>query len=155
SRLDTVTVTARKREETLQDVPISVTAFTADALDKLNVTDISDLQGKVPNLTIYAARGSNSTLTAYIRGIGQSDPLWGFEPGVGIYLDDVYVARPQGALLDVFDVERIEVLRGPQGTLYGKNTVGGAIKYISRALPTETEGFASFTLGNYAERDLK
>lgn len=155
SKLDTVTVTARKREETLQDVPISVTAFTADALEKLNVTDISDLAGKVPNLTIYAARGSNTTLTAYIRGIGQSDPLWGFEPGVGIYLDDVYVARPQGALLDVFDVERIEVLRGPQGTLYGKNTVGGALKYISRALPTETEGFAQVTLGNYAERDFK
>ncbi|HJU39121.1 MAG TPA: TonB-dependent receptor, partial [Tahibacter sp.] len=155
SKLDTVTVTARKREETLQDVPISVTAFTAESLDKLNVTDISDLAGKVPNLTIYAARGSNTTLTAYIRGIGQSDPLWGFEPGVGIYLDDVYVARPQGALLDVFDVERIEVLRGPQGTLYGKNTVGGAIKYISRALPTETEGFGQVTLGNYAERDFK
>ena len=96
----------------------------------------------MPNLTIYAARGSNSTLTAYIRGVGQSDPLWGVDPGVGIYLDDVYIARPQGALLDVFDVERIEVLRGPQGTLYGKNTIGGAIKYISRGLPTETDGFA-------------
>ncbi|UXI69453.1 TonB-dependent receptor [Tahibacter amnicola] len=155
ARLDEVTVTARKREETLQDVPISVTAFTAQALEKLNVSDISDLAGKVPNLTIYAARGSNSTLTAYIRGIGQSDPLWGFEPGVGIYLDDVYIARPQGALLDVFDVERIEVLRGPQGTLYGKNTVGGALKYISRPLPAETEGFASVTVGNYAQRDIK
>jgi iron complex outermembrane recepter protein len=85
----------------------------------------------VPNLTIYAARGSSSTVTAYIRGVGQSDPLWGVDPGVGIYLDDVYIARPQGALLDVFDVERIEVLRGPQGTLYGKNTIGGAIKYVS------------------------
>ncbi len=132
--LETIKVTARKREETLQEVPVAVTAFTSEALDKLNVRDLSDLGAQVPNLTIYAARGSSSTLTAYIRAVGQSDPLWGVDPGVGIYMDDVYIARPQGALLDVFDVERIEVLRGPQGTLYGKNTIGGAIKYISKGL---------------------
>ena len=153
--LDAVQVTARKREETLQEVPVAVTAFTAETLDKLNIRDISDLDAQVPNLTIYAARGSSSTVTAYIRGVGQSDPLWGVDPGVGIYLDDVYIARPQGALLDVFDVERIEVLRGPQGTLYGKNTVGGAIKYISRGLPTETSGNASVTVGNYGQMDVK
>jgi len=130
--LDKITVTSRKREETLQEVPIAVTAFTAEALDRMAVEDLSDLDALVPNLTVYAARGSSSTVTAYIRGIGQSDPLWGVDPGVGIYLDDVYIARPQGALLDVFDVQRVEVLRGPQGTLYGKNTIGGAIKYISR-----------------------
>ena len=150
-----VTVTARKREETLQEVPVAVTAFTADALDRLNVEDLGDLDALVPNLTIYAARGSSSTVTAYIRGVGQSDPLWGVDPGVGIYLDDVYIARPQGALLDVFDVERVEVLRGPQGTLYGKNTIGGAIKYISRGLPAATDGFASVTVGNYGQLDVK
>ncbi len=153
--LDSIKVTARKREETLQEVPVAVTAFTAEALDKMNVQDISDLDGQVPNLTIYAARGASSTVTAYIRGIGQSDPTWGADPGVGIYLDDVYIARPQGALLDVFDVSRIEVLRGPQGTLYGKNTIGGAIKYISRGLPTQTEGFAQVTMGNYNQLDAK
>jgi len=153
--LDAVTVTARKREETIQDVPVAVTAFTADTLERLAVEDLGDLDAQVPNLTIYAARGSNSTVTAYIRGIGQSDPLWGVDPGVGIYLDDVYIARPQGALLDVFDVERVEVLRGPQGTLYGKNTIGGAIKYVSRGLPRETGGFASATLGNYGQADFK
>jgi iron complex outermembrane receptor protein len=153
--LDAVQVTARKREETLQEVPIAVTAFTAETLDKLNIRDISDLDAQVPNLTIYAARGSSSTVTAYIRGVGQSDPLWGVDPGVGIYLDDVYIARPQGALLDVFDVERIEVLRGPQGTLYGKNTIGGAIKYISRGMPTDTSGNASITAGNYGQLDVK
>jgi iron complex outermembrane receptor protein len=153
--LDAVTVTARKREETLQEVPVAVTAFTAATLDRLNVRDLGDLDAQVPNLTIYAARGSSSTATAYIRGIGQADPLWGVDPGVGIYLDDVYIARPQGALLDVFDVERIEVLRGPQGTLYGKNTIGGAIKYISRGLPQETDGFASVTVGNYNQLDVK
>ena len=99
--LEGIKVTARKREETLQEVPVAVTAFTADSLDKLNVEDLSDLDAQVPNLTIYAARGSSSTLTAYIRGVGQSDPLWGVDPGVGIYMDDVYIARPQGALLDL------------------------------------------------------
>jgi iron complex outermembrane recepter protein len=153
--LSTITVSARRREETLQDVPVAVTAFTPEALDKLNVNDISDLGAQVPNLTIYAARGSNSTVTAYIRGIGQADPLWGVDPGVGIYLDDVYIARPQGALLDVFDVSRIEVLRGPQGTLYGKNTIGGAIKYISRDLPTATEGYGQLTVGNHNQLDVK
>jgi len=147
--LDAVKVTARKREETLQDVPVAVTAFTPDVLDRLNISDLGDIGAQVPNLTLYAARGSTSTITAYIRGIGQSDPLWGVDPGVGVYIDDVYVARPQGALLDVVDVERIEVLRGPQGTLYGKNTIGGAIKYITRGLPQDTTGSASVTLGNY------
>ena len=153
--LDAITVTARKREETLQEIPVAVTAFTAEALDKLNVEDLSDLGGQVPNLTIYAARGASSTVTAYIRGVGQADPTWGADPGVGIYLDDVYIARPQGALLDVFDVSRIEVLRGAQGTLYGKNTIGGAIKYISRGLPQETEGYAQITVGNYNQLDAK
>ncbi|MFY2765144.1 TonB-dependent receptor [Arenimonas sp. MALMAid1274] len=153
--LEAVQVTARKREETLQEVPVAVTAFTPETLDKLNIRDISDLDAQVPNLTIYAARGSSSTVTAYIRGVGQSDPLWGVDPGVGIYLDDVYIARPQGALLDVFDVERVEVLRGPQGTLYGKNTVGGAIKYISRGMPTEFGGTAQVTIGNFNQLDVK
>lgn len=153
--LNQVTVTARKREETLQDVPIAVTAYTAEALDRLDVEDISDLGAFTPNLTIYAARGSTSTVTAYIRGIGQSDPLWGVDPGVGIYLDDVYIARPQGALLDVFDVERIEILRGPQGSLYGKNTIGGAIKYISSQLDEDFYGKVSLTAGQRSQMDIK
>ncbi|MCR6496120.1 TonB-dependent receptor plug domain-containing protein [Thermomonas sp. S9] len=153
--LESVKVTARKREETLQDVPVAVTAFTAGQLDRLDVKDLSNLDGQVPNLTIYAARGSNTTLTAYIRGVGQSDPLWGVDPGVGLYMDDVYIARPQGALLDVFDVDRIEVLRGPQGTLYGKNTIGGAIKYVSKGLRPDFNGFGSVAIGNYGQRDFK
>lgn len=154
-KLEAVTVTARKREETLQDVPIAVSAFTSAALFKQNVQNLGDLQGKVPSLQVYAARGSNTTLTAYIRGVGQADPTWGFDPGVGIYLDDVYMARPQGALLDVFDVNRIEVLRGPQGTLYGKNTIGGAIKYVSNPLPTKFGGSAEATVGTHGEKDIK
>ena len=122
-KLEAVTVTARRREESLRDVPVAVTAMNAEALDGLNVRNLGDLQGQVPSLSIYAARGSNTTLTTYIRGVGQSDPLWGVDPGVGIYLDDVFIARPQGALLEVFDTERIEVLRGPQGTLYGLSLI--------------------------------
>src|SRR5690606_33294773 len=150
-----ITVTARKREETLQEVPVAVTAYSSESLDNLNVEDIGDLDALVPNLTIYAARGSNSTVTAYIRGVGQADPLWGVDPGVGIYLDDVYIARPQGGLLDVFDVERIEVLRGPQGTLYGKNTIGGAIKYVSAPLEEDLYGNVSLTAGSFDQTDLK
>ncbi len=153
--LGAITVTARRREETLLEVPVSVTALTEPALERLNVTDLSNLQGQVPNLTIYAARGSSSTLTAYIRGVGQSDPLWGVDPGVGLYIDDVYVARPQGALLDVLDVDRIEVLRGPQGTLYGKNTIGGAIKYITKPLLPDPSANVRATIGSYRQADLR
>ena len=149
--LEVVKVTARKREESLQDVPVAVTALTAEQLDKLAIKDLGDLQGQVPNLTIYAARGSNTTITTFIRGVGQADPLWGVDPGVGIYFDDVYIARPQGALLDVYDVQRVEVLRGPQGTLYGKNTVGGAVKYVSKPLPQKTEGAVTLAMGSYGQ----
>lgn len=153
--LGEITVTARRREETLLEVPVSVTALTEPALERLNVTDLSNLQGTTPNLTIYAARGSSSTLTAYIRGVGQSDPLWGVDPGVGLYIDDVYIARPQGALLDVLDVDRIEVLRGPQGTLYGKNTIGGAIKYVTKPLLPDASASVRATIGNYRQADLR
>ena len=123
SPVEEVLVTARRREESLQDVPIAVSAYSAERLDDAGAVDITFLQQTTPNLTLQVARGSNSTLIAFIRGIGQQDPLWGFEPGVGLYVDDVYIARPQGAVLDIYDIERVEVLRGPQGTLYGRNTI--------------------------------
>ena len=154
-KVEVVTVTARRREESLQDVPVAVTAFSGQQLKELNVQNLGDLAGNVPNLTVFAARGNNTTITAYIRGIGQADPLWGVDPGVGIYLDDVYVARPQGGLLDVFDVQRIEILRGPQGTLYGKNTIGGAIKYVSNPLRKEPSASVSLDIGNFKQRDVK
>jgi len=154
TNLETIKVTARRYQETLQDVPIAVTAFTSRALFDQNVQDLSDLQGMVPNLQIGPTQGTSSTLTVYLRGIGQNNPLWGFDPEVGLYLDGVYIARPQGALLDVFDVDRIEVLRGPQGTLYGKNSVGGAINFISRPLPTHETGSVTTTLGMHGEKDV-
>jgi iron complex outermembrane receptor protein len=148
-----IVVTARRRSETLLNVPIAVTAFTADKLDKMGAVDLTDIQNTTPNTTIKDARGTNSTLAAFIRGVGQQDPVPGFEAGVGIYLDDVYLNRPQAAVLDIYDVERIEVLRGPQGTLYGRNTIGGAVKYVTRRLPDHFEVAARGTYGSYNQAD--
>lgn len=150
-----IVVTARKREENVQDVPVAVTVVTADELEESAAADISELQGQVPNLTVYQGRNQSTTLTAFLRGIGQADPLWGVDPGVGLYIDDVYIARPQGALLDVYDVARIEVLRGPQGTLYGKNTIGGAIKYVSRPLTDDPSASVSVSAGEHSTLDLR
>lgn len=154
-RLERIQVTARRSVENLQEVPVAVSSFSEDDMQRVGMEDITELQQRVPNTTLQVSRGTNSTLTAYIRGIGQQDPLWGFEPGVGIYIDDVYIARPQGAVLEVFDVERVEVLRGPQGTLYGKNTIGGAMKYVTKPLSGMNEFSISGALGSYNQRDLK
>lgn len=154
-KLERIEVTARRTNESLQEVPVSVSAFGEQELAQSGIEDITELQFKMPNTTFQVSRGTNSTLTAYIRGIGQQDPLWGFEPGVGIYIDDVYVARPQGAVLEVLDVQRVEVLRGPQGTLYGKNTIGGAMKYVTRELTGFDELEVKGTVGSYNQRDLK
>jgi iron complex outermembrane receptor protein len=152
--VEQVVVTARRREESLKDVPVAVSAYSGETLARQGGADITVLQQTTPNITVQTARGSNSTLISYIRGIGQQDPLWGYEPGVGLYVDDVYVYRPQGAVLDVFDVERIEVLRGPQGTLYGRNTIGGAIKYVTKRLGDETHAKVRGTYGSYNQTDL-
>ena len=152
--LDEIMVTARRREENLQDVPAAVTAFSAKDLELSGASDISEIAQAVPSVTIEPSRATNSTLTAFIRGIGQQDPLAGFEQGVALYIDDVYVARPQGALLDIYDVERVEVLRGPQGTLYGRNAVGGAIKYVTRRLGNEPSFRAKASIGTYSQTDL-
>lgn len=149
-----IVVTARRREESEIDVPIAITVDSAEELDLRGAADITALQRTTPNLTLQVSRGTNSTLTAFIRGIGQQDPLWGFEPGVGLYVDDVYIARPQGAVLDVFDIERIEVLRGPQGTLYGRNTIGGAVKYVTKRLSTEPTLKIRGEAGTYNEFNL-
>jgi iron complex outermembrane receptor protein len=149
-----ILVTARRRTESLQDVPIAVTAYTGEALERQGATDITDLSDTTPNVTIETSRGTNTTLTAFIRGVGQQDPVAGFEAGVGLYLDDVYLNRPQAAVLEIYDVERIEVLRGPQGTLYGRNTIGGAIKYVTRRLSDQPHVNVRANLGMYQQADL-
>ncbi|MEC7819435.1 MAG: TonB-dependent receptor [Pseudomonadota bacterium] len=150
---NTIIVTARRREERLVDVPIAVTSLSGDQLEKAGALNITDVGQMVPNVTLEASRATNSTLSAFIRGIGQQDPVSGFEQGVGIYLDDVYLNRPQAAVLDIYDVERIEVLRGPQGTLYGRNTIGGAVKYVTRRMPEDFALKARATYGTYDQAE--
>lgn len=148
-----IVVTARRREERLIDVPVAVTAFTGEELANRGALDITDVAQVTPNVTLEASRATNSTLSAFIRGVGQQDPVSGFEAGVGIYLDDVYLNRPQAAVLDIYDVERIEILRGPQGTLYGRNTIGGAVKYVTKRLPQEFSFKARATYGTYDQAE--
>jgi len=148
-----IVVTARRRAENLQDVPIAISAFSAERLENQGALDITDISQITPNTTLENSRGTNSTLTAFIRGVGQQDPVPGFEAGVGIYLDDVYLNRPQAAVLDIYEVERIEVLRGPQGTLYGRNTIGGAVKYVTKMLPQDFSLKLRGTYGTYDQAE--
>jgi iron complex outermembrane receptor protein len=148
-----IIVTARRREESLLDVPIAVSALSGEQLEAQGALDITDIAQSVPNVSLEVSRGTNSTLSAFIRGVGQQDPVAGFEAGVGIYLDDVYLNRPQAAVLDIYDVERIEVLRGPQGTLYGRNTIGGAVKYVTRRLGDTPSFKLRGTYGSYNQLD--
>lgn len=150
--LEEIVVTARRRAENLQNVPVAVTAFSNDTLNRNGAADLGDVQNLVPNLVLHEGDASNAVV--YIRGVGQIDSLAFADPGVGIYLDDIYLGRAQGAFLDVYDLERIEVLRGPQGTLYGRNTIGGAVKYVSRKPGNEFEGELGIKVGNYGRRDI-
>jgi iron complex outermembrane receptor protein len=151
-----ILVIARKREERLVDVPIAITALSTEALEKAGAKDLSGVQGAIPNVNIVQGRGSASSANFFIRGIGQPDALQTFDPAVGVYVDGVYLSRIQGALLNLYDVERVEVLRGPQGTLYGKNTIGGAVNVVSRKPNlSQLTGEASVTYGDYDELTIK
>ena len=125
-------VTAQFREQNLQDTPLAITAVSGDMLERRSQTDIAEVARQAPNVTLAAQNQEYASgLIAYIRGIGQNDPNFAVEPGVGIYVDDVYLPTLTGSLLDLMDVERVEILRGPQGTLAGRNSIGGAIKMYS------------------------
>lgn len=151
--LEEVIVTARKREENLQAVPTAINVFTADKLKDLQIDNLVDMQSTTPNVTMSETSGLQSgSLSVFIRGIG-NDP--GFEQGIGVYLDDVYLARQTGLMMDVYDVERIEVLKGPQGNLYGRNTIGGAIKYITKEPDETTQAHIEGKLGSYNLRQAK
>lgn len=147
-----ITVTARRRSENIQDIPLAITAVGSEALDALGVQSLNDLSAFAPNLTIVNGSGQTNGASIYIRGIGQRDSLQTFEQGVGLYVDGVYYSRMQASLARLFDVERIEVLRGPQGSLYGKNTVGGAVNIITRSPFSKEGGQIEITYGSYDQK---
>lgn len=133
--LNVIVVTAQKREEGLQDTPIAITAVSGEALTARGAEDISNLQSITPNLvfdTTAPVSGVSSGAIVFIRGVGQTDFQLTTDPGVGTYVDGVYISRSVGGVLDVLDLERVEVLRGPQGTLFGRNTIGGAISLVTK-----------------------
>ena len=154
--LEVITVTARKRAESLQSTPVAVSAFTGDELNTRGVTNLRDVANYAPNVELFANSVSGSSAgQAYIRGVGQFDYLITTDPGVGVYVDGVYLARSLGNLLDLVDIERVEILRGPQGTLYGKNTIGGAINVISKRPSSEPEGAIDVKVGSYDRVDAR
>lgn len=131
--LNDIVVTARRREETLQSVPIAVTALSGQMLAERGYSSITDMEQVAPGLKFTSGGGGNSNaFNAYIRGVGEGDFIVTSDPAVALYIDGIYVARSFGADLGLNDIERIEVLRGPQGSLFGKNTVGGALSVVTR-----------------------
>lgn len=153
--LEDIVVTARRTSESLQRTPLSISAFSEETLDRIGATDITGLQGAVPNLNLVQGRGSSDATNIYIRGVGQPDALQTFDPAVGVYVDDVYFSRIRGTQLDLLDLQRVEVLRGPQGTLYGKNTIGGALKLVTRLPDSGPYGVISAAFGDYGQQEFK
>ena len=157
--LETIVVTARRQEEDLQQTPIAVTAFTGEALQERGFVDNSQIARITPNVVFDGAApvsGNSAAPSVFIRGVGQLDFTVNADPGVGIYVDGVYVARSVGGIIDLLDVERVEVLRGPQGTLFGRNTIGGAIQLVSQKPTTDGfEGYLQATTGSDNRIDVQ
>lgn len=155
--LEEIVVSARKVEENLQNAPISITAFSGQGLEDRNINSVADIGLITPGLvfdTNAPISGSSASASIFIRGIGQVDFLMTTDPGVGLYIDGVYVARSVGSATDLIDVERVEILRGPQGTLFGRNTIGGAISLISKKPNEEFGGKVSATTGSDNRLDM-
>ncbi|MFT5605114.1 MAG: iron complex outermembrane receptor protein [Paracoccaceae bacterium] len=150
--LEEVVVTAEKREASLQDTPISISAFSNEDLEKFGISNLADVQFSVPNMAMRQFPNSQSALRIFIRGIGNNDVQITQDPAVGVYLDGIYISRSSGLANQIVDPERIEVLRGPQGTLYGRNATGGAINIIPKAPTGEFNWQQNFTIGNYGRR---
>jgi len=156
--LEVVITTARRADENLQETPVSVTALSAETLHEIGAVELRNITNVTPNMEFsYAGNGSGGGNFAqvFIRGVGQPDFIITKDPGVGIYVDGVYLARAPGSVLELLDVERIEVLRGPQGTLFGKNTIGGAVVVTTKKPNVNNfDGVAQFTLGSYDRQDV-
>ena len=156
SAIEEIVVTAQKREESLQDTPISIAAFSARDLENKGISGLTDLRAQVPNLQLTPFPNNAATTQIFMRGVGLADDQITQDGGVAVYMDGVYVARSQGLAMEVADLERIEVLRGPQGTLYGRNATGGAINFITRKPDLGDFGFkGQVTIGNYDNRRFK
>jgi iron complex outermembrane receptor protein len=157
--VEEIMVTARKREESLQDAPIAITAFSSAGIEARGITNISEIESFTPNLTFRntaAIAATSSAASIYIRGIGQQDWALATDPGVGMYVDGVYVARSIGAVLDMLEVERVEVLKGPQGTLFGRNTIGGAISITTKKPDfDEMYGSGEIVVGRFNRTDFR
>lgn len=149
--LEEVIVTARKRQETLQEAPLAVTALSGDQLTAEGLRNLSDLAGMVPNLDV----ATDAQAQVYIRGVGARNPSINYDSGVGIYVDGAYLSRMQGSILDNVDLASVQVVRGPQGTLFGKNTTGGAIIYTTNRPVDEWEGEFEARVGNFGREDFK
>ena len=149
--LQDIVVTARRSSESLQSVPVAVTALSGEFLERQNFNDATALPRLAPSLTIEKQPSSLSAATVYIRGIGNQEPSALSEQGVGIYLDGVYLARSAGAVFDLLDLERVEVLRGPQGTLFGRNTIGGALQLVTKKPTDDFHLTAKAGYGNFDE----
>ena len=155
--LQEVVVTAQKREQNVQDVPIAISAFTGEQLQQKGLNDIHALSNITPNVNLDSGApfsGDSSVLSASIRGIGQDDFAFNLDPGVGVYLDGVYLARTIGANQNLLDVDRIEILKGPQGTLFGRNTIGGAISIVTHIPGADPRVIATASTGSFNRRDL-
>lgn len=156
SPLEEIVVTARYREERLQDTPIAITAITAEDIQVRALSSSYEIGYTVPNASLRPAQAAyGNTMTAFIRGIGQYDFLPEFEPGVGIYFDDVLHPVTMGSMVDLMDLERVEVLRGPQGTLFGRGSIGGAIRYVSKKPRGDNTGSVSVTTGDFDRLDVR
>jgi len=144
-----IIVTAKKREESIYEVPVAISAFTGETLQEQGITDLIDIGKFVPNLNITGfSAGHTSSTNAFIRGIGLQDHLITTDPGVSVYVDGIYLGRQVGQNWNLSNIERVEVLRGPQGTLYGRNSIGGAINIITRAPGSEETSRASVEIGS-------
>jgi iron complex outermembrane receptor protein len=154
-KLDEITVTAEFRERSIQDTPIAITAVTGDMLDNRAQTSLYEVANQAPNVTLKEGGQARSGMMAYIRGVGQSDFIAALEPGVGVYVDDVYFAQLTGSMLELLDVDRVEILRGPQGTLSGRNSVGGAIKLFTNQPGEDAGGYARVGFGSYNQVDFR
>lgn len=155
--LQEIVVTAEKRSQNIQDVPIAITAYDDKALKAHDITDVQGLSRLTPNVNIDSTSpfsGTSTMLSASIRGIGQDDFAFNLDPGVGIYVDGVYFARTVGANQNLIDVDHVEVLKGPQGTLFGRNTIGGAISIVAHTPGDEFAVTGQVTTGSYDRHDI-